>query len=53
MISELVEKVGESLVDLILPGPEDQWGNIFAEAISHIGQVFLEMGDAIESETAH
>jgi hypothetical protein len=24
-LPELVEKVGESLVDLILPGPEDQW----------------------------
>ena len=52
-LPELVGKVGESLVDLILLGPEDQWGNLLAEAISHIGQVFLEKGGAVDGETAH
>jgi hypothetical protein len=52
-LPELVAKVGESLVDLILLGPEDQWGNLLAEAISHIGQVYLEKGGAVEGETAH
>jgi hypothetical protein len=27
-LPELVAKVGESLVDLILLGPEEQWGNL-------------------------
>ena len=52
-LPELVAKVGESLVDLILLGPEEQWGNLLAEAISHIGQVYLEKGGAVEGETAH
>jgi hypothetical protein len=52
-LPELVTKVGESLVDLILLGPEDQWGNLLAEAISHIGHVFLEKGVAVDGETAH
>ena len=49
----LVAKVGESLVDLILLGPEDQWGNLLAEAISNIGQAYLEKTGAVEGETAH
>jgi hypothetical protein len=52
-LPELVANVGESLVDLILQGPEDQWGNLLAAAISHIGQVYLEKGGALEGETAH
>ena len=52
-LGELVAKVGESLVDLILLGPEEQWGNLLAEAISHIGQAYLEKGGAVEGETAH
>ena len=50
---DLVAKVGESLVDLILLGPEDQWGNLLAEAISNIGQAYLEKTGAVEGETAH
>ncbi len=52
-LAELVAKMGESLVDLILLGPEDQWGNLLAEAMSHIGQVYLEKSGAVEGETTH
>lgn len=52
-LPDLVAKVGESLVDLILLGPEDQWGNLLAEAISNIGQAYLEKTGAVEGETAH
>jgi hypothetical protein len=52
-LPDLVAKVGESLVELIQLGPEDQWGNLLAEAISHIGQVFLEKSGAVQSDTAH
>jgi hypothetical protein len=31
-LPELVGKVGESLVDLIMLGPEEQWGNLLAGA---------------------
>ena len=41
-LPELVAKMSESLVELILLGPEDQWGNLLAEAIRDIGEVFLE-----------
>jgi hypothetical protein len=52
-LPELVARVGESLVELIQLGPEDQWGNLLAEAIRHIGQVFLEKSGVVEGETTH
>jgi hypothetical protein len=52
-LPELVAKVGESMVELIQLGPEDQWGNLLAEAISHIGQVFLEKSGVVQTDTAH
>jgi hypothetical protein len=52
-LPDLVTKVGESLVDLILLGPEDQWGDLLAAAIRDIGQMFLEKSGAVEGETAH
>jgi hypothetical protein len=54
-LPELIAKVGESLVELILLGPEDQWGNLLAEAIRDIGHVFLEKSGVTESgaDTAH
>ena len=50
---ELIAKVGESLVDLILLGPEEQWGNLLAEAMRQIGDAFLEKSGAVPGETAH
>lgn len=52
-LPELVAKVGESLVDLIMLGPEEQWGNLLAEAMRQIGDAFLEKSGAVQSETAH
>jgi len=45
--------MGESLVDLIQLGPEDQWGNLLAQAIGYIGQVFREKSGAVEGDTTH
>ena len=52
-LPDLVAMMGESLVDLIQLGPEDQWGNLLAQAIGHIGQVFLEKSGAAEGDTTH
>ena len=52
-LPELIAKMGESLVELIQLGPEDQWGNLLAEAIRDIGEVFLEKNGAVESDTTH
>jgi hypothetical protein len=52
-LPELVAKMGESLVELILLGPEEQWGNLLAEAIRDIGDAFLEKSGAVGSDTTH
>jgi hypothetical protein len=41
-LPDLIAKMGESLIDLILLGPEDQWRNLLAAAIRDIGDTFLE-----------
>jgi hypothetical protein len=52
-LPELIAKVGESLVDLIMLGPEEQWGNLLAEATRQIGDAFLEKSGAGQSDTTH
>jgi hypothetical protein len=52
-LPELVAKIGESLVDLILLGPEDQWSNLLAESMHQIGDAFLEKSGATQSDTTH
>ena len=36
-LPDLIAKASESRVDLILLGPEEQWGNLLAEAIRRSG----------------
>jgi hypothetical protein len=52
-LPELVAKMGDSLVELILLGPEEQWGNLLAEAIHDIGYAFLQKTGAVQSDTTH
>jgi hypothetical protein len=52
-LPELVAKMAESLVELVMLGPEDGWGQLLAAAIAQIGQVYLEKSGAIEHETTH
>jgi hypothetical protein len=52
-LPELVEKVGESIVDLILLGPKEERANLLADAVSHIGHVFLEKNGTAASDTTH
>ena len=52
-LPELIAKVSESLVDLIMLGPEEQWGNLLAEGMRQIGDAFLEKSGVVEGETAH
>ena len=52
-LPDLVAMMGESLVELIQLGPKNQWGNLLAQAIGHIGQVFLEKSGAVQGEMTH
>ena len=50
-LQDLVGKMAESLVDLILLAPEAQQGQMLAEAISRLGNAFLEKSGVIEGES--
>ena len=52
-LPDLVGRMAESLAELILLGPEDEWGNLLADAVRNLGHAFLERSGAVESETTH
>ena len=52
-LPDLVGRMAESLANLILLGPENEWSNLLAAAISDLGHAFLEKSGAVESETTH
>jgi hypothetical protein len=52
-LAELVARMSESLAELIMLGPKDQWAGLMAEAIRHLGNTVIEEMEGVESETAH
>jgi hypothetical protein len=50
-LADLVARVSESLVELILLAPEQDHARLVAEAMAHIGHVFLQETGAIEGES--
>jgi ABC-type branched-subunit amino acid transport system substrate-binding protein len=48
-VSELVARVAESLVDLILMAPETDRAVLLADAIAVLGQLYLEKSGAVDS----
>jgi hypothetical protein len=52
-LADMVARVAESLAELIMLGPKDQWAALTAEAVRHLGQTMLEDIEGIETSTAH
>jgi hypothetical protein len=52
-LPDMVARISESLAELIMLAPKDQWAGLIAEAIRHLGQTVLEEIAGIESGTAH
>ena len=52
-LGEMVARVSESLAELIMLGPKDQWAGLLAEAIGHLGQTIIEDMSGAASDTAH
>lgn len=50
-LADMVARVSESLAELIMLAPKDQWGELLAEAIRHLGNTVIE--DAEGGGTAH
>ena len=47
-LAELAAMVAESLADLILLAPKDAQAKLMADALAHLGGVFLEKGEEAE-----
>jgi hypothetical protein len=52
-LADMVARISESLAELIVLAPKDQWAGLIAEAIRHLGQTVIEEIAGIESGTAH
>jgi hypothetical protein len=51
-LADLVARMSESLVELIMLAPEQEHAKLMAEAMAHIGHVFLQETGAIEGESS-
>ena len=51
-LADMVARMSESLAELIMLGPKDQWAPLMAEAIRHLGNTMIEDIDGV-SDTAH
>ncbi len=52
-LGDMVARVAESLAELIMLGPKEQWAALMSEAVRHLGQTMLEDIEGIETSTAH
>jgi len=54
-VAQVVARMAESLVDLVLRAPVEQQAQLLAATITYLGQAFLEKTGAIEGDsvTAH
>jgi hypothetical protein len=52
-LADMVARVAESLAELIMLGPKEQWAALMAEAVRHLGQTMLEDIEGVETSTAH
>ncbi len=50
---DLAARMSESLAELIMLAPREQWGLLLAEAIRHLGHTIIDEVEGIASDTAH
>ena len=51
-LADMVVRMSESLAELIMLGPKDQWGLLMAEAIRHLGNTVISDVEG-GGDTAH
>lgn len=52
-LGDLVARMSESLAELIMLAPKEEWATLMAEAMRQLGQVVIEEIEGVESATAH
>ena len=51
-VAQVVARMAESLVDLVLHAPEEQQAQLLAATITYVGQAFLEKSGAIAGDSS-
>ena len=52
-LGDMIARMSESLAELIMLGPKDQWTVLLAEAIRHLGDTVIADVEGGASDTAH
>jgi hypothetical protein len=52
-LADMVARMAESLAELIMLGPKDQWAVLMAEAVRHLGNTVIEDVEGVASEATH
>jgi hypothetical protein len=47
-LAQIASLIAESLAEFILAAPESEQANLMADALAHLGQTFLDKGEAVE-----
>jgi hypothetical protein len=52
-VGDMVARMAESLAELIMLAPKDQWAVLLAEAIRHLGNTVIEDLEGTASDSTH
>ena len=52
-LADMVARMSESLAELIMMAPKEDWAALTAEAIRHLGNTIIEDMSGVVSDTAH
>jgi hypothetical protein len=52
-VDDMVARMAESLAELIMLAPKDQWAVLLAEAIRHLGNTVIEDLEGSASDATH
>ena len=52
-LGDMVARVAESLAELIMLGPKEEWTLLLADAIRHLGNTVIEDSSGAASDMAH
>jgi hypothetical protein len=52
-LGDMVARVAESLAELVMLAPKEEWAPLLAEAIRHLGNTVIEDLSGATSEMAH
>jgi hypothetical protein len=52
-VPDMVARMAESLAELVMLAPKEQWATLLAEAIRHLGNTVIEDSEGLASDATH